>query len=134
MLPMTLCIKLSYIHGAQIKILSLVSPPKTKFGVGTESNFCAAFFLARHGLRFVGLAPRSEGCWFSRGAPVGRNIGYGAFAFLPLNTGDEGMRQAYLRQNVCVRPLVARWLATEQHIPPIQSALNLKNVLLELLR
>lgn len=44
------------------------------------------------------------------------------------------MRQAYLRQNVCVRPLVARWLATEQHIPPIQSALNLKNVLLELLR
>ena len=39
----------------------------------------------------------------------------------------------YLRQNVCVRPLVARWNATEQLIPPLQAALNLKNVQIELL-
>jgi L-ascorbate metabolism protein UlaG (beta-lactamase superfamily) len=39
----------------------------------------------------------------------------------------------YLRQNVCVKPLVAGWCATEQLIPPVQAALNFKNVYLELL-
>jgi L-ascorbate metabolism protein UlaG (beta-lactamase superfamily) len=42
--------------------------------------------------------------------------------------------QVFLRQNVCVQPTVARWNATEQLIPPLQSALNLKNVQLEILR
>ncbi|PRP97403.1 metal-dependent hydrolase [Enhygromyxa salina] len=40
----------------------------------------------------------------------------------------------YLRGDACARPLVSRWPATEQHIPPIQSALNLVNVWLPLLR
>ena len=40
----------------------------------------------------------------------------------------------YLRQNVCVKPLVAGWCATEQLIPPVQAALNFKNVYLDLLR
>lgn len=44
---------------------------------------------------------------------------------------DSG--RVYLRHNVCVRPLVARWNATEQLIPPIQAALNAKNVQIELL-
>lgn len=39
----------------------------------------------------------------------------------------------YLRQNVCVKPLVAGWCATEQLIPPVQAALNFKNVYLDLL-
>ncbi|HEY0193762.1 MAG TPA: MBL fold metallo-hydrolase [Kofleriaceae bacterium] len=42
--------------------------------------------------------------------------------------------EVYLRQNVCVRPLIGRWLATEQHVPPVQAALNVKNVQLEILR
>lgn len=44
------------------------------------------------------------------------------------------MTDVYLRQNVCVRPLIGRWLATEQHVPPLQLALNVKNVQLEILR
>jgi L-ascorbate metabolism protein UlaG (beta-lactamase superfamily) len=42
--------------------------------------------------------------------------------------------EVYLRQNVCVRPCVAGWSATEQLIPPAQAALNFSNVYLDLLR
>jgi L-ascorbate metabolism protein UlaG (beta-lactamase superfamily) len=44
------------------------------------------------------------------------------------------MTEVYLRQNVCARPLIGRWLATEQHVPPVQAALNVKKVQLEILR
>lgn len=39
----------------------------------------------------------------------------------------------YLRRNVSVKPLVAGWCATEQLIPPVQAALNFKNVYFHLL-
>lgn len=48
--------------------------------------------------------------------------------------GTAMNESVYLRQNVCVKPLVAGWCATEQLIPPVQAALNFKNVYLDLLR
>jgi L-ascorbate metabolism protein UlaG (beta-lactamase superfamily) len=40
----------------------------------------------------------------------------------------------FLRRDVVTKPLVNRWCATEQMIPPAQVALNVKNVQTELLR